>query len=219
VLADARRSAPFADLIVVNDGSYDGTVARAREAGVALLDLPYNIGRGGAVQTAYHHAAAHGYEVVIQMDADGQHRARDAAKLVELLLQQDLDLVIGSRYLEPSGYRSTLPRRLGIAFFAHTLTWLCGQRITDPTSGFRAVSARLVGQFLRQYPFEYPEVESLLMAARMGGRIAEVPVVMQPRLAGSSSIGGWGAAGFMIKVTLAILIDLLRRRPQSVRRD
>jgi len=213
VLEDARQCAPFADLVVVNDGSYDGTVARARAAGVALLDLPYNIGLGGAVQTAYHYAAARGYEAVILMDADGQHRAADAARLLEALLGERLDLVVGSRYLEPGGYRSSPLRRCGNRFFALLLSGLCRQRITDPTSGFRAVSHRLMHHFTRHYPFEYPEVESLLMAARLGCRIGEVAVEMQPRRGGSSSIGAWGAVAYMVQVTLAILIDLLRRRP------
>ena len=213
VLEDARQCAPFADLVVVNDGSHDGTVARARAARVPLLDLPYNIGLGGAIQTAYHFAAAGGYQAVIQMDADGQHRAADVARLVEVLLRDQLDLVIGSRYLDPHGYRSTFLRRFGNRFFAVLLSALCRQRITDPTSGFRAVGPRLLHHFTRNYPFEYPEVESLLMAARLGCRIGEVAVQMQPRLSGDSTIGGWGAASYMVKVTLAIFIDLLRRRP------
>ena len=207
------------ELLVVNDGSTDFTSHLAHELAATsrltmhVVDLPLNGGIGAAVQTGYLFAArSQEYDYVIQFDADGQHDVQAIVDLVEACERNDWDLCIGSRFLqqEAGGFQSTLPRRLGIRFLSALIRMLSGVRVTDPTSGFRCAGPRAWMDFAQQYPDDYPEPESLYWCLRNGLQVGEVPVTMYPRQQGVSSIGSLHAVYYMVKVTLAILIDRLR---------
>lgn len=217
VIAEVRAAVPEATDLVVNDGSTDETGARAAETGAVVLDLPINLGIGGAVQAGYRYAAEEGYDVAVQVDADGQHPPTEIPKLLERLAQGDVDMVVGSRFLAAAenSFRSTRLRRLGIGFFARLIGAVTGHRVTDPTSGFRAASRRAILRFAETYPEDYPEPESLVHAHRYGLRVVEVPVAMAERRASASSITVPRGLYYAIKVTIAILIDLLRSDTRS----
>ena len=212
------------EVLVVNDGSRDRTQQVAESAAatsrvpIHVVALPLNSGIGVAVQTGYLFAAKAGrYRYVIQFDADGQHDAAALPELVRVCDEQQLDLCIGSRFLQPAadGFRSTLPRRLGIRFLAGVIQLLTGVRVTDPTSGLRCAGPRAWQRFARHYPEDYPEPETLFWCARNHLRIGELPVRMYPRQEGVSSIHGWRPLYYMLKVTLAILFDRLRRKEHA----
>jgi glycosyltransferase involved in cell wall biosynthesis len=213
VIGDIRAHCPETDIIVVNDGSADSTADVARACGAGVIDLPHNLGVGGAVQTGYKHALAEGYDVAIQFDGDGQHRADQVAKLVKPLLDGDADMVIGSRFLGVKGYESTIPRLIGIKVLSAVVSALAGRKITDPTSGFRAANREAMKFFSSYYPDDYPEAEAVILLYRAGFRVVEVPVLMRERQSGSSSITAVSSAYYMLKVLLAILIDMLKRVP------
>jgi glycosyltransferase involved in cell wall biosynthesis len=215
-IADVREHAPEFDVVVVDDGSTDGTAVRAREAGAPVLQLPFNVGIGGAVQCGYQYACQNGYDVAVQVDGDGQHDARSLPVLLEHLRRNPrLNMVTGSRFIsaDRDGYRSSAPRRMGIRIFGGILSLVVGRKITDPTSGLRMTDRRGIELFARDYPHDYPEVEAVLLLHhhRLVGE--EVPVEMRPRLTGRSSINASRSVYYMIKVTLAIFVGLLRARP------
>lgn len=208
-----RRAAPFADVLVVNDGSSDDTGALAQGAGALVLHLPYNVGIGAGVQTAFKFALAQGYEVVVRNDGDGQHAPDGIERLIARLAQGDVDVVIGSRFLAGGDYGTPLTRRLGIAIISALLSALTRQAITDPTSGFAAFNARAIRLFARVYPHDYPEPEAIIVLHRGGLKMVEIPVTMQKRIGGQSSITPIRSAYYMVKVILAILVNLFRRTP------
>ncbi len=212
VVAEVRAAMPETTVLVVNDGSTDATAARAAEAGAVVLDLPINLGIGGAEQVGYRYAAQGGYDAVVRLDADGQHPADEISTLIDRLGEGDVDVVVGSRFLEvvEGSFRPTRLRRLGIAFYARLIGAITRRRVTDPTSGFRAANRRAILRFAERYPEDYPEPESLMYAHRLGLRVVEVPVTMAVRRASVSSINAHVGAYYAIKVTIAILIDLLR---------
>lgn len=207
------------ELLIVNDGSHDDTSVLAHSLiershlRLHVVDLPQNGGIGVAVQTGYLFAARHGmFHFVIQFDADGQHDAGSIVALVEECERRDLDSCIGSRFLgHGEGFRSTFTRRIGIRFLARLISTFAGTRITDPTSGFRCVGPRAWQAFARRYPDDYPEPESLYWCLRNRLRVGELPVIMHERQGGASSITSLRPAYYMLKVTLGILIDLIRR--------
>jgi glycosyltransferase involved in cell wall biosynthesis len=216
VLEELRLHAPEFDVLVVDDGSIDDTAAQARAAGAQVLQLPFNLGIGGAVQTGYRYAAEHGYDLAVQVDGDGQHDARHLAPLAAFLEERpDVDLVVGTRFLESAegGYQSSPARRVGIGFFARMLSAIVGSRVSDPTSGLRMTRRRAIELFARDYPHDYPEVEALLMVHAHRLKSAELPVVMRPRLNGASSITPARSVYYVAKVLVAVLIGLLRRQP------
>jgi len=210
VVRDLRRRAPWADTVVVNDGSDDATAEAARAAGVKVLDLPVNLGIGGAVQTGYRYARDHGYDLAFQFDGDGQHRASLLAGLARPVLEDQADLVIGSRFLRPRGMTAYGLRRMGIRVLAATISSVLGQRITDPTSGFRVAGRRAIHLFATEYPQDYPEPESLVLLVRQGLRIREAPATMRRRRGGQTSIGLWAGFHYMSKVILAVLMDMVK---------
>ena len=195
------------DYVVINDGSIDSTAEICRNEGINYVDLKINLGIGGAIQTGHKYALQHGYDVDVQIDGDGQH---DIAYLPRLLEQIDAgaDLAIGSRFLEETtGFQSTALRRLGITWLNRCIRHVCGLCITDATSGFRASSRKAIELFAKDYPVDYPEPESIVLAHNKGLVVREAPVVMRERQGGTSSINLWKGAYYMIKVTLAVLIE------------
>jgi hypothetical protein len=221
VIDDLRSLDLPIDILVVNDGSADATSARARAAGeVLVVDLPKNLGIGGAVQTGFKYAARNGYPLAIQFDGDGQHLAAEIPKLLQALKEEGVCMVIGSRFLEAqAGYRSTFVRRLGIRLFQVVNSLLIGQRITDNTSGFRAYDRRAIEFLARYYPVDYPEPEAVILLGKNGFRIAEVFTLMRERQGGGSSIVGITGVYYMIKVLLAILMTALRKPVRRVRHE
>jgi glycosyltransferase involved in cell wall biosynthesis len=200
------------DILVVNDCSKDLTSKICKGRGVNVIDLPCNLGIGGAVQTGYKYAKENGYDIAVQVDGDGQHNPQYIHKLIEPLLNSEADLVIGSRYLEKNGFQSTALRRIGIKYFTYLIKTLKKREITDPTSGFRACNRAIIEAFAERYPIDYPEPESIVYLLRNNFKVREVPVIMNEREGGESSIKAFKSVYYMIKVSLAILIDSLRRQ-------
>lgn len=195
------------DYVVVNDGSTDATLDICRSNHVNALNLPQNLGIGGAVQAGHKYAKKFGYEIDIQVDGDGQHDPSYIAALVEQV-DAGSDLVVGSRFLEKTeGFQSTAMRRLGIAWLSGVIRALTHRTVTDPTSGFRACGPRAINLFCEDYPTDYPEPDSIVTALSRGLVVSEVPVCMRERQGGMSSISGFSSVYYMIKVTLAILIS------------
>ena len=203
---------PEFPILVVDDGSKDNTAREAIAAGARVVSHPYNLGIGGAVQTGYKIAAQENYDVVIQMDGDAQHDPIYLMNIYEPVCRGELDLCIGSRFLNDSpGFRSTFFRRIGIRFFALLLGTLTGIQVTDPTSGFRATGKTLISCFAEYYPIDFPEPEAIKIAKRYKAKVGEAPVQMRKRASGTSSIRYFRTIYYMIKVTLAILIDSLKK--------
>ncbi len=214
VIRDIRDKAPVFDIVVIDDGSMDNTRKVAKSLGVTVLRLPFNLGIGAAVQTGYKYAYKNGYHVAIQFDGDGQHRADQIRGLIEPVLKDAADFVIGSRFLKTESYKVGMPRRIGIKILSTVISGLIGQKITDPTSGFRVARGKVIEFFARQYPDDYPEPESIVLLHKAGFRITEVPALMRERRRGSSSITPFRAFYYMVKVLLAIMIDMLKSIPR-----
>lgn len=194
------------DYVVVNDGSRDNTLKLCRENGINVLDLPQNLGIGGAVQAGHKYAQHYGYDIDVQVDGDGQHDPSYIPQLVKMI-EDGADLAIGSRFVEETdGFQSTWLRRVGITWLSGLLKLLTGKNVTDPTSGFRASGRRAIELFCENYPMDYPEPESIALALENGLSLSETPVNMLERQGGSSSIGGFSSVYYMIKVTLAIIL-------------
>lgn len=217
VIADLRAYCPWANIVVVNDGSADNTSRIARSLGASVLDLPYNLGIGGAVQTGLLFAAERGYDIAVQFDGDGQHRADQIPLLLAALEDPGCDVALGSRFLKPSSYRVPLGRRCGIAIFRFVNSLVLRKRITDNTSGFRAYNRRALTFLAREYPHDYPEPESVVTLSRHGFRVVEVPVSMRMRQGGHSSITFLRSIYYMFKVLLAIGIGATRRTVREAR--
>jgi glycosyltransferase involved in cell wall biosynthesis len=213
VVAELRAFDPRLDVVVIDDGSEDATGERAAAAGAAVVRLPFNLGIGGAVQTGFKYALDHGYDAVIRLDGDGQHDPAQIPNLLEPLERGEADVVVGSRFAEGAGeYRAPFARRAGIRWFAHLVTLLTRQKLTDTTSGFQAVNARAIRLFAADYPHDYPEVEAAVMVVRHRLRIMEVPATMRGRETGRSSITLLRSLYYAVKVTLALFVGMGRRR-------
>ena len=197
---------PQYDYVVVNDGSVDHTKELCRKEGISVINLPVNLGIGGAVQTGYKYGSENGYDIAVQIDGDGQHDIAYLDKLLEPLRNNSADVVIGSRFIRKEGFQSSRLRRTGIVFLSRLIRLLTGVRVYDVTSGFRAVNRRFVEIYAQDYPSDYPEPEAIVSAIMEGGRVLEVPVVMKERESGTSSINLVRSVYYMIKVTLAVLL-------------
>jgi glycosyltransferase involved in cell wall biosynthesis len=215
VIERIHAKAPAFDVLVVDDGSTDDTGRVAEEAGAVVVRAPFNLGIGGAVQTGFTYAREHGYHYMVQVDGDGQHDAAEIRRLTDAMDDDPtIDMVCGSRFLSPDmTYPAPISRRTGIHIFAFLLSRLVGQRVTDPTSGFRLYNRRAINLFARDYPHDYPEVEAVLMLHHHRLRMHEVPVRMFRRGGGLSSISSGKSAYYMVKVLLALFVGLARRRP------
>lgn len=215
VVNGVRAQLPGADVLVIDDGSFDGTGDEAGAAGAMVLTMPYNVGIGAAVQAGFQFAAGRGYDIVIRNDGDGQHAPAANLDLLDKLRAEKADLVVGSRFLGDAGdYGTPWLRRLGSAILARLLSIITGQRVTDPTSGCAAFNRRAIQLFAQAYPHDYPEPEAIVIAHRSGLRQIEIPVQMIRRQHGNSSITPLRSVYYMVKVILAILINLLRRPPR-----
>ena len=209
---DILDHAPGFDYVIINDCSQDGTMRFCTEQGMNIINLPVNLGIGGAVQTGYLYAWRNGYDVAVQFDGDGQHDASYLGEMADFLQAQQADMVIGSRYIKKEGFQSSGVRQFGIRYFSVLIKLLTGKRVTDPTSGMRMVNRDVMKIYSEDYPVDYPEPESVVTILRMGKRVSESPVIMRERQGGVSSISPRKAVYYMIKVTLAILIECLRKR-------
>ena len=209
---DIRENAKSFDYIVIDDCSTDDTAKICEEQGFSFISLPTNLGIGGSVQTGYLYAVKHGYEIAVQFDGDGQHDASYLGEMADFLQEQQADMVIGSRYIKKEGFQSSGIRQFGIRYFSALIKLLTGKRVTDPTSGMRMVNRDVMKIYSEDYPVDYPEPESVVTILRMGKKVSEIPVIMRERQGGVSSISPRKAVYYMIKVTLAILMECLRKR-------
>jgi len=211
VIKAVRTHQPDAQILVVNDGSTDRTAEYVMAEGVTLLSHPFNMGIGATMQTGFKYAVMKGFDVAVQVDGDGQHPADQINDLVKTLVESEADLVVGSRFLSKTDYRPSLARGAGMAIFSRLVSLIIGEKVTDTTSGFRASGRRCIEFFSNHYPDDYPEVEALVLLHKKGFSIMEAPVVMAPRQGGRSSITPIKSVYYMVKVLLAIFVDLVKR--------
>lgn len=211
VIADVKSTLPSADVLVIDDGSADQTAAEATEAGAVSVSLPVNSGYGAALQTGYKFAVRHGYAIVGQIDADGQHKAEYLVTMLKELEEQKADVIIGSRFLKRDGhYRPSLARALGIGLFARLASLITHQNISDPTSGFQLMRIDIARFFTSDvYPTDYPDADILILLHRTGYKVFEVPVQMRPS-PGQSMHTGHSSPYYVYKMMLSILVTLLR---------
>lgn len=214
VVRSLHERAPSFDVIVVDDGSTDDTARQAWEAGAKVLKLPFNLGIGGAVQTGFVYALEQGYDYMAQVDGDGQHEPAELGKLMAAIkADPSVDMVCGSRFVTAdTDYLAPFSRRTGINLFAFILSKILRSPVSDPTSGFRLYNRRAITLFAHDYPHDYPEVEAILMLHAHHLRMVEVGVRMYARGSGRSSITTGRSVYYMIKVSLALIVGLLRRR-------
>ncbi|MES2140397.1 MAG: glycosyltransferase family 2 protein [Bacteroidota bacterium] len=198
------------DVIVVNDCSKDSTAEVISKLKCIALNLPINLGIGGAVQTGFRYALQNGYDFAIQIDGDGQHPASEIPKIVNAAINNDFDVVIGSRFISNEGFQSSAFRRMGINYFKWLNRLLVGTVVNDSTSGFRLVNRKVLEMVADYYPDEYPEPEAIIMYSLNNFKIGEVPVTMKERQGGVSSIGAFASVYYMFKVTLAIIFTFTR---------
>lgn len=211
VVENIRNHVADADILVVNDGSLDRTARKARESGAMVISLPYNMGIGTAVQSGFLFAREKGYNFVVQVDGDDQHPSSEIPRLLEAL-ENDVDVAIGSRFVQPTGYRPPLFRAVGIRVFSFLVSLIVGKKVHDTTSGFRATNRRAILLLTETYPHDYPEVEALITLYRHGMKFVEIPVEMNYRREGKSSISAKAGIYYMLKVTLAVLVAVIKRR-------
>ncbi len=210
-IKDIQQNAPDFDYVIVNDCSTDNTLEICRSYGYSYLNLPVNLGIGGAVQTGYRYAYYHGYDIAVQFDGDGQHSARYLEDMVRCMEETSSDMVIGSRFIEQEGFQSSALRRVGIQYFTVLIRMLTGVTITDPTSGMRMINRKLLKQFMEDYPKDYPEPESVVVALSEKYKVTEIPVMMSAREEGVSSISMRNSVYYMVKVSFAILVARMKR--------
>ncbi|AGK97139.1 glycosyltransferase family 2 protein [Clostridium pasteurianum] len=195
------------DIVVINDGSKDNTYFEAKKAGAKVLNLSSNLGVGGAVQTGYLYAYDNNYDVAVQIDGDGQHCSEDLLKLLEEIKRNEVDMVIGSRFIGEGHYKPSLFRSIGIKYFSKLVSYLCKISYYDTTSGYRIVNRKAIEHFINYYPQDYPEVETIVYAVKNGLKVKEILVNMNKRQGGKSTITPLKSIYYMIKVTLALIIE------------
>ncbi len=214
VIEEVKRELPEAGIVVVNDGSTDDTADRALNAGAEVVSLHYNIGYGGALQTGYLYARLNGYDIVVQIDGDGQHDSSSLKTLLEPILSGEADVVVGSRFLGEADYRPSFSRRIGMKLFGMVASLIIHQKVTDPTSGFQAMRRGVVDLFCTDvFPVDYPDADVLILLHFAKYRIKEVPVRMHMPKGESSIHGGHKNIYYIFKMFLSIAVTLLRQKP------
>ncbi len=211
VVEDIRQNAPGFDYVIINDCSTDNTKAVCQENGLNYVDLPVNLGIGGAVQTGYRYALENSYEIAVQFDGDGQHDAAYLNQMADYLMENHCDMVIGSRFIKKEGFQSSVMRQIGIRYFSILIKLLTGKVVTDATSGMRMVGKDLICEFAKDYPKDYPEPESTAAMLLKKKKIEEYPVKMRARTEGVSSISPLKSVYYMIKVSMSIVFVWTRR--------
>lgn len=206
VVKNLSEKCPKCDYLIVNDCSTDNTAEICKNNKFNYIDLCCNLGIGGGVQSGYIYAYRNGYDCAIQIDGDGQHDPAYISKITEPIEKGEADVVIGSRFIEKEGFQSSGMRRFGIKFLSALIRFVCGARVKDVTSGFRAVNRKFIEFFSKEYADDYPEPEAIVATKLRGARILEVPVIMNEREGGVSSISPFKSVYYMIKVSLAILL-------------
>lgn len=206
VIDNMRNHYPEYDYIVINDCSKDNTEQILKDRQANYLNLPINLGIGGGVQAGYRYALRYGYDIAVQMDGDGQHNPEYIKDIIAPILKDEADSVIGSRFINNEGFQSSALRRFGISFLSNLIRIVCGVRILDVTSGSRAVNRKCIQLFASEYAQDYPEPEAIVASAMKGFRLKEVPVIMNEREGGVSSINGLKSIYYMIKVSVAVVI-------------
>jgi len=213
VIAEVRSHKPGMDILVINDGSKDATAAIAKQCGVIVVNLPFNLGYGAAVQTGMIYAVDSNYDIVVLTDGDGQHDPRYISSLLEPVEQGKADLALGSRFLGKADYRLPFGRRVGMLLFSKLASFVTRQQITDPTSGFQAVSRRLMTFFVNDnYPHDFPDADTLIRLCFAGFKIKEIPVTIRPRLKGESMHSGAKTLYYIYKMFFSIFIALTQRQ-------
>jgi len=217
VIRDLRRALPSADVLVINDGSADATAAEAVAAGAIAITLPVNLGYGAALQTGYKYAVREGYDVIGQIDADGQHQPEHFPALLQRLTNPEVDVVLGSRFLDRDGhYQPSVARKLGIGLFGRLASAMTRQHVSDPTSGFQAMRLPVARFFCTDvYPPDYPDADILILLHRSGFRVCEVPVRMRASPEGKSMHRGHRSLYYVYKMTLSIIVTMLRPRSRK----
>lgn len=211
VIQDIEQYYPSVDKLVINDSSTDKTKDILLQNNINFLDLPLNLGIGGGVQAGYLYAYEKDYDIAIQMDGDGQHCAQELEKIIEPIKGGDANVVIGSRFINSEGFQSSYMRRIGINFLSKLINLCTGITVKDVTSGFRAVDKKFIEILSREYAQDYPEPEAISVVSKHKGKLLEVPVIMRKRMTGKSSISFKNSIYYMVKVTLAILIQKVSR--------
>lgn len=216
VINDITKNSKEFDYVIINDCSKDNTRQVCTENNFNLVNLPVNLGIGGAVQTGYMYAFENNYDIAVQFDGDGQHDASYLDSMSEYLKENKLDMVIGSRFIEKDGFQSSFARRIGIKYFSWLIKRLTRATITDPTSGYRMASRNVIELFCKDYPKDYPEPESVVTVLRNSYRVGEMPVEMKERETGESSINLMKSVYYMVKVSLAIFIAMIKNKQRRV---
>lgn len=212
VIANLKEKAPFADYVIVNDCSTDSTEKILKANSMNYINNPVNLGIGGGVQAGYLYAKENGYDIAVQMDGDGQHDPQYLAKVCQPVENGEMDMCIGSRFIDKKGFQSSFMRRLGINIISTLIFILTGKRVNDTTSGFRACNRKLIEYFAANYADDYPEPEAIMACIVNGFKVGEVAVVMEERQGGVSSIRSLKSAYYMIKVCLSLVVSRISVR-------
>lgn len=214
VIEGLREHVPDFDVLIIDDGSKDGTYEIAINNGVKTLKHPFNMGYGVTIQTGYKYGVQHGYDIVVQFDGDGQHDPKYIRPLIEALKESRADVVIGSRFLKGGGYDAPFIRKTGIKFFSRIASYITNQKFTDSTSGFQALNKRVFTFFSKMdnFPYDYPDADAIITLCFAGFTVREIPVLMHDRMEGKSMTSGFRTLLYVTKMLISIFITLIRKK-------